>query len=251
MSALRIGCVPYLNARPLIRGLAAELATPAALSVRFAAGHYDAALLPVYEILRLRRPRVVDGFGICSFGPVRSVIVAHRAPLGRVPEIVLDPASRTSENLLRMLLRTRLGLSPRLVQSSCDPLAARLLIGDPALDFQRDMDPAWQILDLGQAWTEWTGLPFVFAAWVLGESAPPETPEALRAAAVAGLAARAEIASREPDPAAALDYLTHAIRHPLGGPEKTAIEKFRTLLTAAELLPSDSKTQKSTRVEWL
>jgi len=248
MSAPRIGCVPYLNARPLIRGLRVDLATPAMLSARFAAGRYDAALLPVYEILRLRRPRVADGFGICSLGPVRSVVVAHRQPLDRVPEIVLDPASRTSENLLRVLLAMRFGLSPQLVDSSPDPLAARLIIGDPAINFQKGMDPAWHILDLGREWTDWTCLPFVFAAWVLGESAPEETPDLLRAAACAGLAAREEIASGEPDPAAALDYLTLAIRHPLCGPEKFAIQKFRTLLLACGLLPAMAGDQELTWV---
>ncbi|MEI6279843.1 MAG: menaquinone biosynthesis protein [Verrucomicrobiae bacterium] len=238
MSLPRLGCVPYLNARPLLHGLVAELATPAVLSERFAAGCYDAALLPVYETLRLPQPRIVDGFGIGSFGPVQSVVVVHRQPLDQVPEIVLDPASRTSSHLLRVLLAKRLRISPPLVEKSANPHAARLIIGDPAMEFQRGMDATWRVLDLGRAWHDWTGLPFVFAVWTLAENAPPQTANLLREAARAGFNARREIAAREPDPAAALDYLTRSIRYPIGEPEKLAIRKFGGLLVSCRLLPA-------------
>lgn len=235
-----LGSVPYLNARPLLYGLEAELEIPSVLSRRFLAGEFDAALIPVYETLRLPRPRIADGYGICSRGRVHSVVVAHRQPLEDVPEIVLDPASRTSNNLLRILLAKRLRISPRLVGQSRDPLAARLLIGDPAMEFQRLMDPLWRVWDLGAAWHEWTGLPFVFAVWTLADTAPEDTPELLREAARAGLEARREIAERELDPDSAFDYLTQLIRYPLGESEKCAILQFREHLIGCSLLESDS-----------
>lgn len=238
MRALRLGCVPYLNARPLLHGLDAELEPPALLADHFAEGRYDAALIPIYESLRLPGVRIVGGFGICSLGPVYSVIVAHRRPLAAVEEIVLDPASRTSVNLLRVLLAKRHLLAPKLVENSPDPDAARLLIGDAAMEFQRGADAAWNICDLGREWTDWTALPFVFAAWTLSEDAPPETAGILRAAAQSGLAARTEIAALEPDPPAALDYLTRSIRYHIGEPEKLAMRKFRGLLVDCGLLPS-------------
>jgi len=240
MSTPRLGSVPYLNAHPLLYGLEAEKATPAVLSEQFVAGRYDAALLPVYETLRLPQPRIVDGFGIGSLGPVHSVVVVHRRPLEDVPEIVLDPASRTSSNLLRVLLTMRFRISPRLVGSSADPHAARLIIGDPAMEFQRGMDSAWEVLDLGRAWNEWTGLPFVFATWTLSEDAPLHTAGLLRDAARAGLAALREIADLEPDPRAALDYLTRSMHYPIGEPQKHAIREFRGMLVACGLLPASS-----------
>jgi predicted solute-binding protein len=214
------------------------LEAPSLLADLFAEGRYDAALIPIYESLRLPGTRIVDGFGICSLGPVDSVIVAHRQPLAEVEEIVLDPASRTSANLLRVLLAKRLLLAPRLMKNSADRHAARLLIGDAAMEFQRGAEASWKICDLGREWTEWTGLPFVFAAWTLSENAPPETAGLLRAAAQSGLAARPEIAALEPDPPAALDYLTRSIRYIIGEPEKLAIRKFRSLLIDCGLLPS-------------
>lgn len=240
MKAPRLGCVPYLNARPLIHGLEARLEVPAVLSRSFHAGEFDAALLPVYETLRLPNPRIVDGYGIGSAGAVHSVIVAHRRPLDRTSEIVLDPASRTSVHLLQILLSDHLKIPLRLVEESDDPQAARLLIGDPAIRFQEHMDPAWRIFDLGRSWHEWTGLPFVFAVWTLAEGAPEGTAGLLRQAARRGLAARPAIAAREPDPDAALDYLTRAIHFPVGAREREGIDAFRRRLLARELLPADA-----------
>jgi len=234
--APRLGSVPYLNARPLIHGLEATLEVPAVLSRRFRAGDFDAALLPVYETLRLPDPRIVDGFGICSVGAVHSVIVAHRRPLGQTPEIVSDPSSRTSVHLLQILLSDHLKIPIRLVEKSDDPQAARLIIGDPAIRFQEHMDPAWQIFDLGRSWHEWTGLPFVFAAWTLAESAPPGTADLLRQAACRGLVARPAIAANEPDPVAAFDYLTHSIHYPIGDPEREGILEFRSALISSGML---------------
>jgi chorismate dehydratase len=62
---------------------------------------------------------------------------------------------------------------------------ARLIIGDAALllssgasDLAREYPFAY---DLGAAWKEWTGLPFVFAVWVAQRSAPVERSLALHA----------------------------------------------------------------------
>ena len=240
MRTLRLGCVPYLNARPLLHGLEAELEVPTALSRRFHAGDFDAALLPVYETLRLANPRIADGFCIGSLGAVHSVIVAHRLALEQTPEIVLDPSSRTSAHLLQILLSDHLKISVRLVERSGAPDAARLIIGDPAIRFQERRDPDWLIFDLGRSWHEWTGLPFVFAAWTLAESAPPGTADLLRQAARNGLAARPAIAAKESDPVAALDYLTRSIRFPLGDQERRGILEFRNRLIASGLLDPEA-----------
>jgi chorismate dehydratase len=240
VKAPRLGCVPYLNARPLIHGLEATLEVPSVLSRRFFAGDFDAALIPVYETLRLPNPRIADGFGIVSVGEVRSVIVAHRLPLEQTPEVVLDPSSRTSVHLLKVLLADHLEISPRLVEKSDDPEAARLIIGDPALRFQERMDPAWRIFDLGRSWNEWTGLPFVYAVWALADDAPAGTADLLRQAARDGLAARPLIAARESDPVAALDYLTRLIHFPIGPDERAGIDAFRRRLVSRRLLPAEA-----------
>lgn len=245
---VRIGCVPYLNARPLVWGIAEQVnfKIPSLLADEFAAGAYDVALIPLFEALRMPEPEIVDGVCISCLGAVRSVILAHCEPLEKVQEIVVDPASRSSTNLLRVLLKEYFCLSPRLIEKSQDPQAARLIIGDPALMFQETAQNSsklrWQILDLGQAWHDWTKLPFVFAVWTLRKNAPnaPAVAAALRTVAERGKNARPLIASREPHPPLAQEYLMHYIRYQLGPEEKTAIDHFYHLLKKIGSLQSES-----------
>jgi chorismate dehydratase len=111
----RIGCVKYLNARPLIHGWegAVDFDHPSALCNRLAAGKLDVALVSSFEFLRNPIYRIVDDVSISSDGPVYSVVVAHRDEVADIEEIELDAASETSANLLRCLI-AELGLKPRL-----------------------------------------------------------------------------------------------------------------------------------------
>ena len=115
-ASLRIGCVKYLNARPLVRGWAGqvEFDHPSLLCQRLAAGELEVALVSSFEFLRNPIYTIVDGIAIASDGPVYSVVLAHRGDLSRINEIALDPAAVTSVALLRCLLAQR-GLNPRLV----------------------------------------------------------------------------------------------------------------------------------------
>src|SRR5882724_10739280 len=114
---LRIGCVKYFNARPLIRGWSGEVEFdhPSALCKRLADGELDVALVSSFEFLRNPIYRIVDDVSISSDGPVYSVVVAHHGDIDQIEEIELDPASETSVNLLRCLI-AELGLNPRLAR---------------------------------------------------------------------------------------------------------------------------------------
>ncbi len=116
MNSLRIGCVKYLNARPLIRGWPTEVEFdhPSTLCERLANGELDVALVSSFEFLRNPIYRIIDDVSISSDGPVYSVVVAHRDEISEIDEIELDPASETAVNLLRCLLG-ELGLKPRLI----------------------------------------------------------------------------------------------------------------------------------------
>ena len=177
---LRIGCVKYLNARPLIHGWpgAVDFDHPAALCRKLERGDLDVALVSSLEFLRHPIYRIVDGVSISSRGPVYSVIVAHREELARIQEIKLDSASETSVALLRCLLAQR-GLNPRLVpwhrhfadeaaedhRQDADG-AAWLLIGDQAIRFRQE-DSDYRLWDLGEEWKNVADLPFVFALWLI------------------------------------------------------------------------------------
>ena len=116
---LRIGCVKYLNARPLIHGWsgAVDFDHPAALCRKLERGKLDVALVSSLEYLRRPIYRIVDGASISAHGAVYSVIVAHNEDFSCAEEIEIDPASETSVALLRCLLSQR-GLHPRLVRNT-------------------------------------------------------------------------------------------------------------------------------------
>ena len=178
MKSVRVGCVKYLNARPLIRGWPGkvEFDHPSALCQRLAKGQLDVALVSSFEFLRNPIYRIVDDVSISSDGPVYSVVVAHRGEFSNTEEIELDPASETAVNLLRCLL-AELGLTARLtgaVPGNADLSLARLIIGDQAIGFRQNHADAFQFWDLGEQWKKLTGLPFVYALWLIR----PEVPDA-------------------------------------------------------------------------
>ncbi len=244
LAALRVGCVQYLNARPLIHGCDAPVVFdhPSGLARDLAAGALDVALVPVFEALRHPRYLLADGVAIASDGPVFSVFLAHRGPLAEVRTIALDPASLTSIHLLQVLLAEYHGLHPKLLEFSAFPADADavLLIGNQAIDFRERDAGAHRILDLGEEWKRCTGLPFVYAPWLLRADLPnaPAVAEELRALKRHGTAHIAEIVRSDPhNPALTERYLTEHIRFDLGAREKAGIGKFRHLLTRHGFIP--------------
>ncbi|MHC4850164.1 MAG: menaquinone biosynthetic enzyme MqnA/MqnD family protein [Planctomycetota bacterium] len=213
---MRFGAVSYLNAKPLIEGLAPlVLDTPAQLADRMEAGELDVALLPVAAGERLRLARV-GSLGIAAEGKVDSVLVfVEREP---VRTIRLDPASRTSRILARLIYRERFDLDPEPVEQGAD---AELIIGDAALERE---GPA---LDLAEEWTAWTGLPFVFAAWY----GDPESAPALAAAYERGRAQLANYATGD-----RLEYLRDRIRFEIGPREEEGLARFLELARAHRFL---------------
>lgn len=195
---MRIGCVKYLNARPLIRGWPGdvEFDHPSALCQRLANRELDVALVSSFEFLRNPIYQIVDDVSISSDGPVYSVVVSHRGEFSKIEEIQLDPASKTAANLLRCLL-AELGLNARLTHGEpmrvgCESApgrirrgepagvslpatpGAQLLIGDQAIQFRQQYASEFQFWDLGEQWKTLVGLPFVYALWLIR----PEVPHA-------------------------------------------------------------------------
>lgn len=167
MNSLRIGCVKYLNARPLIHGWdgAVVLDHPSALCAQLARGDLDVALVSSFEFLRNPIYRIVNGVAIVSDGPVYSVVVAYHGKFADLKEIALDPAAQTSGNLLRCLLE-ELNLEARVTSKPSDA-SARLLIGDQAIRFRQQHAGDYEFWDLGEEWKKLLRLPFVYALWLI------------------------------------------------------------------------------------
>ncbi|MFO0814654.1 MAG: menaquinone biosynthesis protein [Gemmatales bacterium] len=252
---IQIGAVTYLNTKPLIYQLE-ELAPDADLSLdlpsrladQLAAGLLDVALIPIVEVFRGTGYRILPDMAIASNGPVLSVTVFSKVPCSAIRTLALDEGSRTSAALVQVLLRKRYGCTletrPFLMDQpieECDADAV-LLIGDRAMKAALPGYP--YSYDLGQEWTEWTGLPFVFAVWAarpdinLGTAAT-----ALLEAKRRGIENVAEIAWNEAqrlqlDPAYCRRYLTNIIKFDLGPQEWEAIHRFHTLAAELNLAPS-------------
>ena len=230
-----LGSVPYLNARPLHWTIHEPVTflDPNVLAAELAANRLHAGLIPIYSILENAAAyHVVDGYAIGSLNIVYSVIMSHVVPVVRLKTVALDPASRTSNHLVRVLLEKYYRINPIYV-SPDEPADGQVMIGDPAIAY-RQSHQGERYLDLSQSWHSHTGLPFVFAAWAIRRDAPDTKGIAkkLRAAAVTGLADRANIARNHFE----YRYLTDNLYYHLGPAQKRAISTFASDLTELGLL---------------
>jgi chorismate dehydratase len=240
----RVGSVPYLNAVPLTRGIEDQIvfAPPSELAAMLRADKLDAALVSVTEVLLQDRYDILDGIAVASLGEVKSVFLAHRVPLLEIRQVLCDPASLTSVNLLKVLLAER-GLKAEFVPlpgyEQAATLDAVLLIGDRAIDFARTPH-VHQLWDLGGAWLELTGLPLVYAVWALRRGAETSgIRRVLREAKSFGLETLDHIIRdrKEYDYEFRKDYLGWHIHYHLGADEKRGLAKFAELLAKHGLGP--------------
>lgn len=175
LSKISLGAVSFLNARPLIAGLesdprvALRCEVPSALPALLVAGAVDAALAPIIDVIRSGGAfRVVSDACIACDGETMTVRVFSQLPPDRLTRLCVDGDSHTSVALARVLWRELYGrdLEIRTIDAHREPLdelPAVLLIGDKVVDPRRGSF-AYEV-DLGGAWRQLTGLPFVFAVW--------------------------------------------------------------------------------------
>jgi len=232
-----------------------EFDHPSALCQRLATGQLDVALVSSFEFLRNPIYRIVDDVSISSDGAVYSVVVAHRGEFSDIEEIELDPASETAVNLLRCLL-AELGLTPRLTGGTPESAGlrrARLIIGDQAISFRQTHASGFRFWDLGEQWKKLTGLPFVYALWLIR----PEVPDAksiaqrLRGLRDENLAdipaivsdAVADVADNKQEITQEfLDrYYNEHLRFGFGTQEKQGLQTFADLCAKREVRPKQAR----------
>ena len=258
---IRIGAVNYLNSKPLIEGLGADLESvspgselfldyPSRLADDLEAGHLDVALVPSIECLRDPGYEVVTDACVATHGPVLSVKLYSRVPMPEITSLALDEGSRTSATLARVLLAEKFGLHPGLeplpLGCSVDASSADaiLLIGDRAMHPLRET--FFDTWDLGDIWSEWTGLPFVFALWATRPGTSlGRVEEALVSARDRGVQRLDLIAEREAAdlgiPATeAAGYLHNNLHFHLGHAERHGLELFHRLAVAQGLASESS-----------
>lgn len=190
-NVVRIGCVSYLNSKPLIDGLESpstddrwrvRFDVPSRLLDDLENQRIDLALCPVIDYHRSRTPlRIVPVGGVVSDGPTLTVRLFSRTPFEQVQAIHADTDSRTSVVLARVLLAHLHNVRPQVIDfnarrhaeaddADADPPTV-LLIGDKVVAQGPTAQRYPYQMDLGEAWRDWTGLPFVFAVWMARKEA--------------------------------------------------------------------------------
>ncbi|MEM6458291.1 MAG: menaquinone biosynthesis protein [Planctomycetota bacterium] len=256
----KLGCVSYLNAKPLIHGLppAPEggidltLDVPSRLIGRLLNGEVDLALCSIADLFAHRdRVELVPVGGIGCAGPTWTVRLFSRVPAEAVRVVHADTDSHTSVQLLRVLLREMYGHDPELIHYDArrrraggrdvppgHPPEAVLLIGDKVVTDGPAATVYPYQLDLGAAWHDLTGKPFVFAAWLKRRGDDLGTlPNRLADRLHANLRRVDAIAERYAEPHGwpidlASRYLGEVLRYRLGPAELDAIAHFERRLAA-------------------
>lgn len=175
---IRVGAVSYLNTKPLIYGFEQGMMKdeieliidyPANIAAALLNDEIDIGLVPVAILPEMKEYYIVGDHCIGSEGEVVSVCLFSEVPLAQIETVLLDYQSRTSVKLAQVLMKEFWKINPIIKNAGHDfrseikGTTAAVVIGDRALE-QRQIS-AYQY-DLGLAWKQYTGLPFVFAAWI-------------------------------------------------------------------------------------
>jgi chorismate dehydratase len=187
LKKIRVGIVNYLNTAPLIYGIRNSAVAdkielvpdyPANLANDLLNDKIDLGLVPVAVLTRLPQWWLIGDYCIGCDGPVSSVCIFSEVPLEQTRRIFLDYQSRTSVELARILVKNHWKLDVEFIDATGEDFrdqikgdTAGLVIGDRAFKQKNISKYAY---DLGDAWKKYTGLPFVFAAWISNKPLPLE-----------------------------------------------------------------------------
>ena len=232
ISKVKVGSVSYLNAKPLVYGFETGLMEdeveliidyPASIARQLLDDSIDIGLVPVAVIPFLKDHHIVSDYCISCNGEVATVCLFSDVAIHEIETILLDYQSRTSVALLKILLKEHWKISPRLIsadagyEKSIGGTTAGLVIGDRA--FSQRLTSKYYY-DLGDAWKQLTGLPFVFAAWVSNKAMSEMFIEKFNKAVQTGLDNLPAVVQKNQSPLFDLqDYYTRYIEYRFS-PEK-------------------------------
>lgn len=239
MTKIKISAVSYTNTKPFIYGIEHDdvlqqidlsLDIPADCAAKVINGQVDVGLIPVAAIPQVHNANIISDYCIGSVGAVNSVFIFSDVPVQEIRTVLLDSHSRTSNNLAKVLLKFYYKLD---VRYSTDPEAktdAIVLIGDRTFGKKDQYAFAY---DMGQEWMNFTGLPFVYAAWVANKEIPPAFVSAFNKALKLGLDNRAALLKELPvNPLFDLDdYLMHKLDFDLTDKKREALKLFLSYIS--------------------
>jgi len=206
LKKIRVGIVNYLNTRPLLYGLernpirdqlVISLDYPAKVAAQLKRGEIDLGLVPVALLKEAPHLQRVGTHCIATNGEIASVCLFSQVPIEQVETILLDYQSRTSAALARILIKHHFKKEVVFKETTADEYIgeirgsqAGLIIGDRALQCRSEFPYRY---DLGTEWKSFSGLPFVFAAWLASEEMPGDFLSNFDAANQEGLSCLPEV----------------------------------------------------------
>jgi len=241
----RIGAVSYLNTRPLLLGMEQSpfkeridlvKSYPAQIAQALLNDTIDIGLVPVAIMPLLKNPQIVSKCVIGSEGEVASVALFSQVPMEQIESVYLDYQSKTSVALAKVLLAQYWKKEVEFMEATegyineISGTTAGVIIGDRAL---ASLNRFEHIYDLGLAWKQHTGLPFVFAAWVANKPIPADFLEAFDLANEYGLTHLDEVIALIPTSDQVYDlhkYYTQNISYDLTSEKREGLDKFLEII---------------------
>ncbi len=240
---IKVAGVSYLNTKPLLYGIERSpvmndiellLDYPANLARDLQEGKIDMALMPVAAMPGIPGAHIVSDYGIAADGHVASVCIFSMVPMEEIETVYLDYQSRTSVRLAQLLFekhwKKNVVFKPATENyiEYINGTTAGVIIGDRALKQLTNFE---YIYDLAGGWKDYTGLPFVFAAWIANKELPADFLAAFNAANAEGLKHIDTVVADNPFPYYDLkQYYTSDIHYLLDDEKKKGLEKFLHLI---------------------
>jgi len=169
VSKIRISAVSYTNTKPFAFGIEHSglrdkidltYDIPSDCAQKLIDNKADIGLVPVAALLNIPNYYILGDYCIGSVGAVNSVFIFSEKPISEVKTIRLDPQSRTSNNLARVLLKNYWKVAAEFISEG--EADAFVEIGDRTFPHINTFPFSY---DLGEQWLKFTGLPFAFAVW--------------------------------------------------------------------------------------
>jgi chorismate dehydratase len=234
LNKIKISAVSYTNTKPFIYGIEhsdllgqidLSLDIPTDCAAKLIDGQVDIGLIPVAAIPNVPNANIVADYCIGSVGAVNSVFIFSKVPVAEIKTVRLDSHSRTSNNLAKVLLKFHFKQAVSYVTDEPIDADAIVLIGDRTFGRRDDFPFAY---DMGEEWMNFTGLPFVYAAWVANKAIPQEFINDFNQALAFGLSKRKELLLDLPklDNFDLEDYLLHKLDFELTDKKREALALF-------------------------
>lgn len=246
MKNIKISAVSYTNTKPFLYGIQntdiinkieLSLDMPSDCAQKLIDDKVDIGLIPVAATLNMPYWEIVSDYCIGAVGAVNSVFIFSNCDIKHIETIQLDPESRSSNNLAKVLMKNYWKIAPQQITNATDYSVSQsnhtafVQIGDRTFGKKQQFK---YVYDLAEEWQKFTGLPFVFAAWIANKPIPAGFIGEFNQALKNGLDRRAELIKTLPSrPDFDLDdYLMHKLDFTLTDDKRKALYLFLDYIKA-------------------